>query len=152
MRAPREEDIDALVSDMRPLDRQELEASHGADIRDAVVQALKVSPHRWAMEKNGQLALLGGFAVISLLGGTASPWMLGTTVALRAPAALTRIAVEYVTDALGRYPHMINYVDARNTPSIRWLRRLGFTVSEQATPYGAQCLPFYRFEMRRTHV
>lgn len=148
VRAPRRADIAELVATLRPLDRQELEASHGGDLHDAVRHALAVSPHRWAMEVDGALALLGGVAPVSLVGGIGSPWLLGTTVLDRRGGVLTRVCLGYRDLALGLYPALVNYVDARNTTSIRWLKRLGFSVADQPVPYGPRGTLFYRFELR----
>ena len=45
------------------------------------------------------------------------------------------------------FPVMENYVDARNTASIRWLQWVGFSVY-YPKPYGRDNLPFHRFDMR----
>jgi hypothetical protein len=148
VRAPRRADIAQLAATLRPADRAELEASHPGDPLDAIRHALAVSPHRWAMEVDGQLALLGGVAPVSLVGGIGSPWLLGSTVLERKGGVLTRVCLGYRDLALGLYPHLVNYVDARNATSIRWLRRLGFEVADTPTPYGPKGLPFYRFELR----
>jgi hypothetical protein len=42
---------------------------------------------------------------------------------------------------------LVNFVHAENTTSVRWLRRLGFTVHE-AQAFGALGEPFHPFEMR----
>lgn len=148
MRVITRADVEVLATDMRHLDRQELLASHGGDLVLAVQHAVDVSTACWAMVVNGELAMLGGVAPLSLLGGVGSPWMLGTTLLDRVPGALTRIGVEYLRIVLGLYPELINYVDARNVKSIRWLRRLGFQIAAEPISYGPQKLPFYRFEMR----
>jgi hypothetical protein len=148
MRAVTRADVEALAADMRFLDRQELEASHGGDLVVAVQHAVDVSTACWAMLVDGELAMLGGVAPLSLVGGVGSPWMLGTTLLDRSPGALTRIGVVYLRIVLGLYPELVNYVDARNVKSIRWLRRLGFQIAAEPIPYGPKKLPFYRFDMR----
>lgn len=148
MRAVTRADVEALAANMRFLDRQELEASHGGDLVQAVQHAVDVSTACWAMLVDGELAMLGGVAPLSLVGGVGSPWMLGTTLLDRSPGALTRIGVEYLRVVLGLYPELVNYVDARNVKSIRWLRRLGFRIAAETIPYGPQKLPFHRFDMR----
>jgi hypothetical protein len=151
VRAPTRDDIPRLLAELRPLDRQELLACHDEDDLPEVLRlALLASPQRYAIDIKGELAILGGFAVISLLSGMASPWLLGTHIAARSPTALTRVSVRYVGQALNRFPHLVNTVDARNEASIRWLKRLGFTIAKTPEPYGRHGLPFYRFEMRKT--
>lgn len=148
VRPPTRADIGTLVAHLRPGDRQELEASNGGDLHDAVRHALHISAHRWAMDIDGELALLGGVAVVSLLTGTASPWLLGTTVLDARGGVLTRVGLRYRDLASGLYPHLVNYVDARNVKSIRWLKRLGFTVAAEPVPHGPKGMPFYKFELR----
>lgn len=148
VRAPVEADIGALVQNLRAADRDELLASHGPDLHAAVAQALRVSGHQWAVEIDGALALLGGLAVTSLLGGIASPWLLGTDLLERHPGALTRLGRQYRDVSCGLYSVLFNYVDARNVKAQRWLRRLGFQIAGSPVPYGPKGLPFYRFEMR----
>jgi hypothetical protein len=152
VRAPRRADIAELVANLRAGDRAELEASNPGDPHDAVRHALAVSPHRWAMEVDGQLALLGGVSPVSLVGGIGSPWLLGTTVLERRGGVLTRVCLGYRDLALGLYPVLVNYVDARNATSIRWLKRLGFSIADEPVPYGPKGLPFYRFELRSDDV
>lgn len=148
MRAPTREDIEVLVANMRPADMAELLATHDCDPREALQRAVDMSPHCWTMEVNGEVGFIGGFVPVSLLGGVGSPWLLGTTTLYRFPGAHTRIAARYRDIGLGLYSTLVNYVDARNTTSIRWLRRLGFQIADEATPYGPRRVPFYRFELR----
>jgi RimJ/RimL family protein N-acetyltransferase len=44
------------------------------------------------------------------------------------------------------FSHLENFVDARNARSIRWLRRLGFSIREPRR-MGLSDVTFYRFEM-----
>lgn len=147
IRAPVRADIEALLANLRPGDRLEMEAS-GRALPDLVRSSLRCSPHRWAVDVDGKLALLGGVAVMSLVGGIGSPWLLGTCELDRVPGALTRIGVRYRDLALGMFPVLINYVDARNVKAIRWLKRLGFEVDTDPTPHGPNGLPFFKFELR----
>jgi hypothetical protein len=52
---------------------------------------------------------------------------------------------------LSLFPVLENMVDARNTKSIKWLKRLGFTFGPPL-PHPHSGLPFYPFEMRQDHV
>ena len=147
-RPPRLSDVDALVANLRPADALELSASGGRDLHNSVRHALNISPHRWAIEADGELVILGGVVPISLIGGVGTPWMLGTTRMDRLPGALTKVGMHYRDVAKSLYPELVNYVDARNVKAIRWLKRIGFTLSDTPEPYGVQGLPFYKFELR----
>ena len=39
----------------------------------------------------------------------------------------------------------MNYVDERNTTSIRWLKHLGFVLIKRIEDYGVGKKPFYEF-------
>lgn len=150
-RPPRWDDVAMLVANLRPTDRDELHASNGphVDLHNVVRHALHISHHRWAVEINGELAALGGVADVSILNGVGSLWMLGSVVLSHYPRVLMRIGKRYRDTALGHYEHLVNYVDARNTGSIKWLKKLGFDVHLEPTPYGPQNMPFHKFELRR---
>lgn len=145
--------IAALVADMRQADIDEVTAATGGDlgqiVRDSV--AASVGPRTALID--GEVACIFGVAPLAgLLGDVGAPWMLGTTVLDRHPGALMRRCRGYVAEMAARYPRLVNFVDVRNTRSVRWLKRLGF-VFHPAAPYGAAGLPFHRFEMGDwTHV
>ncbi|MGU3629837.1 hypothetical protein [Comamonas sp. C24C] len=140
-------DAGRLVSDMREADRAEVEACSGPDVLAAISASIARTGEPFAVESDGQLLAVGGVVPISLLSGQGSPWLLGTTALDLFPGRLTRGAKTYLSRMQTEYPHLLNYVDARNVRSVRWLRRLGFTV-HPAEPYGIAGLPFHLFEMR----
>lgn len=73
--------------------------------------------------------------------------MLTTDEIAQAAIPFWRENRKYLSSLLERYDMLFNYVDARHTASIRWLRRLGFSM-EPAAPFGVDGVPFHRFEMR----
>jgi hypothetical protein len=101
----------------------------------------------WTAFIDGELAAILGCAPISVVSGIGSPWMLGTPVLDRHSRVLVRETPEYIGKMLNAFPHLVNFVHAKNTTSMRWLRRLGFTL-HAAQPYGALGEPFHPFEMR----
>ena len=124
-----------------------MEAAAGS-VEWALVESVKASVVLYAVDINGELACLFGCAPINgMLGLRAAPWLLGTDVLDRHPSALMRHTAPYLAQMQRRYPHLLNYVDARNTRSIRWLKRLGFVI-HPARPFGVAQLPFHYFEMR----
>ena len=147
LRPPSAGDIDALVADMRPLDRQEVEASSGAGWRRELEHGLATSVLPFAAEDDDGLAALFGVKPLGLLSDAGQPWMLGTTRMAAHGRSLGLISRRYIAEASRSFALLTNYVDARNAPSIRFLRWLGFTI-EPARPFGAGRLPFHRFELR----
>lgn len=148
VREPVESDIDGLMADLRPADRDELVASSGgADLRWQVQSSLRMSRFAWAFEIDGNLACLAGVVAPSLLSTTGVPWMLGTTVLDKNVGTFIRNSKPYYAEVKAKYPYLVNFVDARNVKSVRWLKWLGFEVHD-AEPMGALGLPFHKFETR----
>ncbi|WP_289297544.1 hypothetical protein [uncultured Reyranella sp.] len=76
-----------------------------------------------------------------------TPWMLGTPVVTspewrRTFLRASRIAVEAWQ---ARYALLHNYIDARNSVHIRWLRSLNFHFIARHDRYGPLGLPFLEF-------
>ncbi|API59639.1 hypothetical protein BSL82_10175 [Tardibacter chloracetimidivorans] len=147
-RPVRKEDAAALAANLRPSDEAEIVAAAGAAPVITIARSLALSTYATAVDRDGELMALYGVAPLSLLGDVGTPWLLATPQLARHARPLTRTARQYVVDALRFYPVLQNYVDVRNTASIRFLSRLGFTLFDPE-PYGAAGLPFRKFEMRR---
>ncbi len=137
--------IAPLVRMMRERDRQELAASSGLNYERTLMLSLSLSRHALAaFGRKGELLCLFGFVPITLMGSDAAPWLVGTTHLERYPKVLTRDARRFTERVQQEYPRLVNYVDARNDHSIRWLRALGFTL-DKPEPFGLHKLPFHRF-------
>ncbi|CAB5512514.1 hypothetical protein LMG26857_01804 [Achromobacter anxifer] len=146
-------DAAALAVDLRAQDAQEIRAMHGAqvDVPEAIRHSIAVSSHAWTAVSDGRIAMVGGVADIGTLLGDniGSPWLLGSSIMFRRPGALTRVGRRYVAFMHTIYPELRNMIDARNTQSIAWLQRLGFTVhSEIGVPCGPDGVLFYRFSKK----
>lgn len=89
---------------------------------------------------------LFGFAPHGLLSDKAAPWAVGTPDLTRRGRALNRFGKWYCARTLEMFPVLENYVDVRNTASIRWLQGLGFQF-DRPEPYGVEKRPFMRFWM-----
>lgn len=138
--------IDELIADIRPLDRQEVEAGSG-DLRTTLTLALKLTDHPVTCRcKDGTLVCIFGAAPLTLTSDTASIWLLGTTAMSRHPREVLEATRSFIVLLSERYSLLVNYVDARNRPSIRWLRSVGFNI-EPARPFGVAGQPFHRFHM-----
>ena len=103
---------------------------------------------------NAQTAIIDGLPAAMLGVGLrcveyGRPWMLSTSVVDRYPGLMLRHSPCIVAQWSATFPVLINFVDARNLRSIRWLDWLGFTF-DPALPWGALGLPFHRFEKRRS--
>lgn len=137
---------------LRAADRAELEAATGPDMLAILRDAIARSGGRAFTAVAGDEPIsLFGFAPFHSLSDTAAPWMVGTDTLPRYGGALNRFGRAYCAAALGEFRRLVNYVDVRNEISVRWLKRLGFTMGPPQ-PFGVQGLPFMRFEMRGDDV
>jgi hypothetical protein len=144
-------DAHTLYQNLRLPDLVECQAYGRADIQAGIESSVRRSVLCWTGLVDGELAAIIGVAPIDMLAGVGSPWMLGTPVLDRHSRVLVRRTPDYIGRMLNAFPHLVNFVHAKNTTSVRWLRRLGFTLHE-AVPYGALGEPFHPFEMKAHHV
>lgn len=140
-------DAARLFANLRTSDLAECRAYGHPDIAASIASCVDRSVLCWTGLVDGELAAIIGVAPVNMLTGVGSPWMLGTPVLDRHQRVLVRMTPEYISRMLKAFPHLVNYVHAKNTTSVRWLRRLGFTLHE-AVPYGPLGEPFHPFEMR----
>lgn len=137
-----------LAPRLREADRLEIAAASGRPPAVELRHSLKVSAEAWAGTVDGVAACIFGVGVLSLLGGIASPWLLGSDLIERHAFAFARRNRKMVRRWSEAFPVLSNFIDARNTVSIRWLGWLGFTILPPV-PHGVAGLPFHPFEMRR---
>lgn len=135
LRPVRTADLTAVAATMRDADRQECRAAAGMSGELALLASVHGSTEAYTMvapsgEPVGICGLALGFGL-----GDRMVWMLGTD----SLAAHRRIFLEesraWVDDRANRYL-LWNYVDARNTLHVRWLKWLG------ATFHGAKTSPY----------
>ena len=140
-------DAAILAANLRTSDLAECMAYGNADIVASIAASVRRSVLCWTGLVDGELAAIIGVAPINLLSGIGSPWMLGTPVLDRHSRVLVRLTPAYIARMQSAFPHLANFVHVDNRTSVRWLRRLGFTLHE-AVPYGVNGELFYPFEMR----
>ena len=140
--------IAELLADPRPADVAEFLAASGEGPDVVLARAVAISPECWAVLADGQVLGIFGVAPISMLSGRGAPWLVGTPILDRYARGFIRLNREFLPRMLAGYSHLENWVDARNTRAINWLRWLGFTVHDPV-PFGVAGLPFHRFDMRR---
>jgi|VirMetMinimDraft_7_1064189.scaffolds.fasta_scaffold00089_46 hypothetical protein len=131
---------------LRATDRREIAATSGSRPLDAITRCVEQSEHCWAGLIGGRVVFVGGVSHASMT-GRRSPWLLGADELERHPAAFLRYCVEKMPQVRAAYPWLENYVDARASTTIRWLKWLGFTV-HAPVPYGILRRPFHRFDLR----
>ena len=140
-------DVEILAANLREQDLAETGAYGHADPLPGLRRSVAHSMLCWSAFADGELACIIGVAPLSVLGGIGSPWMMGTPVLDAHSRVLVRRTPEYIAKMLKAFPHLVNHVHAENTTSVRWLKRLGFTL-HKAEPFGALGAPFHKFEMK----
>lgn len=150
-RSVREEDYAFLAAHMRPTDVAEMKATQGEDVNleqllRRAVGLSDVADSGVALD-TGELVLMRG--VVQHPEGGGIPWMLATPRAEEFTRDFLIEGRRWVEEMLRRYGHLVNYVDVRNTKSVRWLRKLGFYIHDPE-PFGVQQLPFHKFT--GTHI
>jgi hypothetical protein len=142
--------IDAMKGRLRTVDAEECMAATGTEQDRALQQAYDISSICWiGLDSRGVPCAAFGVARLSLLGGTGVPWLLATDEILTDPGArrlFRSVSRYYVRAMLSRYNRLENYVLARNTVAIRWLKWCGFNMDAPA-PFGIERKPFRRFWM-----
>lgn len=120
-------------------------AASGRSPASALIFSLRKSSHAWVALIDGVPEVMFGVGEINVLAGIGAPWLLGTDAVERNYMAFLRLSVGFRDQLLERYPTMRNFVDVRNRASIRWLRWLGFTLSDPVEFRGHE---FRLFELR----
>lgn len=138
---------EAMAPHMREADRNEIWAASRSQPLDSLRNGVMASSRAWAGLADGEIACLFGVAPQSRLTGSGYAWMLATPLIEQHQVTFLRHCRPAVADMAKGFTYLHNYVDARNTKAIRWLRWLGFTIHAPA-PHGALGLPFHHFEMR----
>lgn len=137
-----------LVENIREADVDEIWAYSGRTPSDVMREVAVVGRHTtYAGLQDDTLLCLFGVQPLSALSPVAVPWLLGTNALEEHAPVFLRMSRDWIHEQAKEYDILMNFVDARNTKSIRWLKWLGFEVYP-AVPAGPFQQPFHRFEMR----
>ena len=137
-----------LAPRLRAADLAEIEASTGRPIDDVLLDSLSRAVWAETLVLAGRPEAIGGLCTQSLMFGPGIPWMVGSDRLTERARWFLRQSRRQVARMLGFYDSLVNFVDARNAASLRYLRHLGFTL-DPAQPWGHAGLPFHRFHMER---
>lgn len=143
--------VEAMRGRIRQADQDECMAASGVTAEEALLEGIRLTDYPVAALVDGEVVCVFGVRRLTILGATGIPWMLGTDALDRHARELLNLGRYYLGVQMQTFRVLTNWVDARNTRSIRWLRKLGFQVFEPE-PYGKAGLPFCRFVMEAKHV
>lgn len=141
-------DAHRIALHMTPADAAEVWAIGHWTPLQALLRSISLSVRARTWFVDGEPVCIGGFAVPSLLGDTANPWMLGTPALRASKYAFLRNYRTQIDYMLAHYPVLETWVDARHNVCLRWLKWTGFDIYEPV-PYGVDGLPFRKVEIVR---
>ena len=141
--------IRTIAKRMRQADRDEVLAASGRSPGQALVFSLRKSSVSWTALVDGRPEVMFGVGDLNILARVGAPWLLGTDAVEIHSVAFLRRSRGFTDQLLRRYSVLRNFVDDRNTVSIRWLRWLGFTLLDPIEIRGYQ---FRLFELRSGDV
>lgn len=142
------EDVPAILLIVRQADVDEITEALGIPMERALIDAVTGSLNARKIVIDGEVVAVFGDAIHSILGSVGVPWLISTIHVEKHARAFLKVCKPEVQGMLTRHRHLMNYVDARNTSAIRWLKWLGFDFGE-AAPYGARRFLFYQFTLNR---
>jgi len=148
---PTDDAISYIAENPRDADRREVDATIG-NTEYAAAMRMSVQMSRSALvavSVFGEPIAVFGVSTTSLVHNIGSPWFLATPRVSLHRRALIQKTFAYTEAMLDQYARLENHVDVRNTASIAWLRRIGFTIDPPA-PFGARQQPFHKFWRVRT--
>lgn len=131
-----------VAANLRAGDAEELRLWDGSTPAQGVLASVRASQVLHTVLVSDQPAGLCGV-------NRGRVWLLGTdllTASQREVRSSVRLSRAWVTDQARRFGRLFNFVWARHTAALRWLRWLGFTI-EPARPMGLAGAAFHPFHL-----
>lgn len=142
-----EADVYEIAPRLREGDRLEVEAAGLPSPEYALKVSMENSQIAMTVEFNGKPEIMFGVSTTSVLTGKGCPWLLGTDAVLHHYRIFLRHSKGYLAMLEHGHDILQNVVDDRNTLSKRWLKWLGFELSDPV-PVGVNGEMFRLFEKR----
>jgi|TARA_R110000751_G_scaffold212631_2_gene316188 hypothetical protein len=143
-----EEHILELSQTMRVADVEEIWAARHSKPYDALKRGVSMSNEAFTGLWDDKVVCIFGVAQHTPFTDEGVPWLLASDLVEKTSHTFLRVNRIYTKEIKKRYSRLENYVDCRNTESIKWLKWLGFKL-DPPKPYGPDKLPFCRFEFKR---
>ena len=139
------DDVYVLYPKIREVDVEEVKATIGLDIKDGLMASYQTSDETYTMVADDG-DLVGMFGLTK----TADPlisvvWMLCSERLPQFSKTFIKLSKQWVKEQNKKYSILMNYVDARNITSIKWLKHLGFVLINRVEKFGVDKKPFYEF-------
>lgn len=123
-------DIEHVAANIREADRIEVYESSRREVLQALTQSTERSERTAVVQWDGEPVAVFGVGRLSLTSDVGVPWMLGTDVLTKNAKHLLPYAPPMVSKMMQGHGVLRNLVHDDNKASIRWLRSMGFRMSE----------------------
>ena len=142
----------SIVPYLRAADVEEIHASTGLPAAAAVAYSIAVSKAYSVLLDERPVVIFGVGPNAPKNGRTdgrtGEIWLVGTEEIEKRPVMFYRVSKRLFPMVCDGYSDLVNFVDARNILSLRWLEWLGFDIGE-AKSFGVYGLPFHFVRWRR---
>lgn len=143
------EDIDGLKDRLRFEDVQEIKASHNHTPEEALYISLSQSMVCLTVENDGLPVAMFGINPESVWKNEAIVWLLSSPEFHKLRIRFLKHSRRFIKVFLEYYPLLYNFVDCRNTPSIKWLKFCGAQFGDKIILSG---VPFQYFKFERKQI
>ncbi len=140
-----------LSHTMRPADVQECWAANHYTPYEALKHSFYYTNKPITALYNGEVMCIWGVGKISYLSKEGIPWMLTSHLVDIHYREFLRHSIRLLEDIKSEAIVLTNMVDARNSKSIKWLKRLGFEI-HAPVPFGPDKMLFHPFIMENYNV
>ena len=139
------DDIAYIAPRLRKADHQECLAATGREPLGVLMEGLRIGDVTLTMwSPSGLRVGLVGVSK-SFVPDAGAIWLCATDDIYQCQMAFLRKSKEFLPLLQARYLALFNYVDARNTVHIKWLKWMGFTFINKHEHFGAEQRLFYEF-------
>ena len=140
-------DVSYVADGMREPDVEEVKAQSGLSPHGSLLYSFFMSkPCKTIVGRHGRP--IGMWGVVPDGSTAGRIWMLGRSEMLTDVAdkwEFLRQSRIHLANLQDKYPVLFNFVDARNTVHLRWLRWMGFTFINRHDNFGPEQRTFYEF-------
>jgi hypothetical protein len=140
--------VAAIARDMRQADVDEVWLAARHTPIEALTDGWDRSNRSVVVTVDDQPCVMIGLVIRDTLSGIGIPWLLGTDAALKHRREFINSVKPVMDEMLSECWMLYNWVHSENRESIRWLKRIGFTV-EDPQPYGFDNAMFHKFHIER---
>lgn len=119
--------MEHIAAQMRQGDRDEILKLNGVTPREGLDVSLAQPGHHWTGLIDGEPVVIFGVVPVTVSGGAAVIWLLGTAAVADNPRTFLRFSRKVVAELLDHYDVLLNIVHADNRVALRWLHWLGAT-------------------------